>query len=343
MSKPADPTLSHLRVERMPLARSLELGADGHGPFGALSYGTRADVPWMSSVNARVLSPDGPMVDVWHAGTHVQSGTTGVVRWRTDGHWLLGAVDLDEAAEDDGLAELSRRTYQNLFQALELADCPHLLRLWNYLPQINADGGGLERYRQFNLGRQQAFLDAGQAAFDGAPAACAIGLHKGRLCVRFIAGRTPPLPIENPRQTSAYRYPASYGPRAPTFSRAALAALGGGEIALFVSGTASIVGHETVHAGNLQAQVHETLINLHTVISEANARSSARFDLAATDLVVYVRLAEHAPLIRRELEQSLGADSHALRQAVFLEADICRSDLLVEIEAHATAPGELSS
>lgn len=332
---------SPLRVERLPLARSLELSADHHGPFGALSYGARVDVPWMSSVNARVLSPDGPMVDVWHAGTQVESGTTGVVRWRTDGHWLLGAVDLDEAAEKRGLVELSRRTYQNLFEALKQADCPHLLRLWNYLPQINADGGGLERYRQFNLGRQQAFLDAGQAAFDGAPAACAIGLPNGRLCLRFLAGRTPPLPIENPRQVSAYRYPATYGPRAPTFSRAALAALGGGEIALFISGTASIVGHETVHVGNVQAQLRETLANLHAVIEAANARTTARFDLAGADCVVYVRHAEHAPLIRRELEHALGADAHALREAVFLEADICRSDLLVEIEAHATAPGEL--
>jgi len=335
--------VSRLRVERTTLARSLELGGDGHGPFGALSYGEPPEVPWMSSVKARVLSPGGPMVDVWRAGSQVKSGTTGLVRWRTDGHWLLGAVDLDEAAENGGLAELSRRTYQNLFEALKQADCPHLLRVWNYLPQINADGGGLERYRQFNLGRHQAFIDAGQAAFEGAPAACAIGLPKGRLCVRFLAGRIPPLPVENPRQVSAYRYPVAYGPRAPTFSRAALAPLGGGEVALFISGTASIVGHETVHAGDVLAQLGETLTNLRSVIEAANRRTTARFELERTDCVVYVRHAEHAPLIRRELEAALGADTHALREAVFLEADICRSDLLVEIEAHATAPGELSS
>ena len=331
-----------LRVERMPLARSLELGADGHGPFGGLSYGEPGDAAWMSSVNARVLSPSGPLADVWHAGTDgVQSGTTGVVRWRTDGHWMLGAVDLDESAENGDLAELARRTYLNLFEALKQNDCPHLLRLWNYLPQINADGGGLERYRQFNAGRQQAFIDAGQAAFEGAPAACAIGLHKGKLCMRFLAGRVPPLPIENPRQVSAYRYPSTYGPRAPTFSRAALASLGGGQVALFISGTASIVGHETVHHGDVLAQLRETLVNLRTVVAEANARTTARFELADTDCVVYVRHAEHAPLILRELESALGADSRALREAVFLEADICRSDLLVEIEAHAIATGEL--
>lgn len=335
------PSPAPLRVERMPLARSLELGREAPGPFGALSYGRRLHVPWMSSVQAKVLSEAGPMTDLWTAGARVESGTTGVVRWRSDGHWLLGAVDLDEAAEKDGLQELARRSYANLFQVLQQSQCPHLLRLWNYLPQINADGGGLERYRQFNAGRQQAFLDAGQAAFEGAPAACAIGLHKGRLCLRFLAGRLPPLPVENPRQVSAYHYPADYGPRPPTFSRAALAPLGGGEVALFISGTASIVGHETVHRGDVKAQLQETLTNLRTVVAEANRRTTARFDLADTELVVYVRHPEHAPGIRADLVQALGADAHALRRAVFLEADICRSDLLVEIEAHATAPGEL--
>ena len=40
--------VSRLRVERTTLARSLELGGDGHGPFGALSYGEPPEVPWMS-------------------------------------------------------------------------------------------------------------------------------------------------------------------------------------------------------------------------------------------------------------------------------------------------------
>ena len=129
-------------------------------------------------------------------------------------------------SKSSGLAALAQRAYRDLFEALEQTGCAHLLRVWNYLPQINADGGGLERYRQFNAGRQQAFIEAGQAAFEGAPAACALGIHQGALCIRFLAGRVAPLPIENPRQVSAYRYPPTYGPRAPTFSRAALAETG---------------------------------------------------------------------------------------------------------------------
>jgi enamine deaminase RidA (YjgF/YER057c/UK114 family) len=330
-----------LRVQRLSLPQSLALATNGRSPFGALGYGTPDDLAWMPTVNARVLSPAGAMADIWHAGEHIESGTTGAVRWRFDGHWMLGAIDLDEALEQQGLAALAQRAYRDLFAALAETGCTQLQRIWNYLPQINGDGGGLERYRQFNLGRQEAFVEAGQAAFDGAPAACALGIHQGALCIRFLAGRSAPLAIENPRQVSAYRYPATYGPRAPTFSRAALAELGGGQLALFISGTASIVGHETRHLGDVVAQTQETLRNLAAVIGAANQRCSAPFDLATLDCVVYVRHTADAPQVRQVLEAALGPDAHMVRHAVFLEADICRQDLLVEIEAHAVASGAL--
>ncbi|WP_076997149.1 hypothetical protein [Variovorax sp. KK3] len=330
-----------LRVERLSLTDSLALSADGHAPFGALGYGAPGNLAWMPTVNARVISDAGAMADVWHASEHVESGTSGVVRWRCDGHWLLGAIDLDEAAEGAGLTELAHRAYHDLFRSLQQTGCTHLLRIWNYLPRINADGGGLERYRQFNLGRQQAFVEAGQAAFEGAPAACALGIHQGALCIRFLAGRSAPMPLENPRQVSAYHYPPTYGPRSPTFSRAALAEIGGGDVALFISGTASIVGHESVHHGDVRAQTEETLRNLEAVIGAANERCSARFSLDAIDAVVYVRHVADAPVVRDILARRLGAGSRTMRHAVYLEADICRQDLLVEIEAHAVAGGAL--
>jgi len=330
-----------LRVQRLPLSDCLALAAGTRPPFGALGYGTPDDLAWMPAVEARVLSAAGPMVDVWHSSEATVSGTSGTVRWRSDGHWLLGAIDLDEGTEQQGLAALAHRAYRDLFGLLRQTGCTHLLRVWNYLPRINQDGGGLERYRQFNVGRQQAFVDAGMPAFEGAPAACALGVHHGGLRVRFLAGRHAPLPVENPRQVSAYRYPSAYGPRAPTFSRAALADLGGGQVALFISGTASIVGHETVHVGDLAEQTRETLRNLRAVIAAANHRTTANFDLAAVDAIVYVRHVDDAPRVRQLIEAELNHDAATSRHAVYLHADVCRQDLLVEIEAHAVANGAL--
>jgi hypothetical protein len=86
------------------------------------------------------------------------------------------------------------------------------------------------------------------------PAASAVGIADGPLDLCFFAGRgEPPLPLENPRQISTYDYPPQYGPRAPTFSRATLAQIGG-QWTLFISGTASIVGHQSLHPDDILAQ-----------------------------------------------------------------------------------------
>lgn len=332
---------SPLRIERLTLADSLALVRGDVRPLGALGYGTPAGVGWMPTVDAQVLLGDTPRADVWQTRLPVTSGITGCVRWRTDGHWVLGTIDLDEGSQPEGLAALSEHAYRDLFQALDATGCTHLQRIWNYLPQINGDGGGLERYRQFNLGRQRAFIAAGRAAFEGAPAACALGIRQGALGVRFLAGRRAPRPVENPRQVSAYRYPSTYGPSAPTFSRAALAELGDGQVALFISGTASIVGHETVHVGDVQAQTRETLRNLTAVIDTAHGQGSARFALADLHGVVYIRHVADAPVVRQLLAEAVGEEAPLVRDAVFLEADICRQDLLVEIEAHAVSAGAL--
>ncbi len=115
-SHPAAP----LRVQRQPLAQILaSAGHDhAHAPFAALTYGVAGHEPWMTGVAAHVLLEHEPLADVWHAGAAVQSGTTGVVRWRTDGDWLLGVVDLSEADEAGGLEPLARRAYGNVFDAM---------------------------------------------------------------------------------------------------------------------------------------------------------------------------------------------------------------------------------
>lgn len=331
-----------LRVERLTLEEAHARWSQGDA-LGGLYYGAAEADAAFPDVGAPQMGLQMPQVDLWQTREAADPGALGCVRWRCDGHWMMGSIDLDEAHGPGDLAAQAALAYRDLFQALDATGCRHLQRLWNYLPQIHGDGGGLERYRQFNLGRQQAFLDAGRAAFEGAPAACALGVQHGALRIRFLAGRHAPRPVENPRQVSAYRYPERYGPRAPTFSRAALADVGDGQIALFISGTASIVGHETLHAGDLAAQTHETLRNLAAVIAAAHEGSSARFAVDALDAVVYVRHPADMPRVRELLAQAFGPDAPTVRRALYLEADICRQDLLVEIEAHAVAPGVLAA
>jgi enamine deaminase RidA (YjgF/YER057c/UK114 family) len=221
-----------------------------------------------------------------------------------------------------------------VFALLDHLRFPHVLRFWNYFASINAESFGLERYRQFNLGRQTAFVACGrhqQAIF---PAACALGGGAGPLNVAFLATRATPLNIENPRQISAYHYPQQYGPRSPMFSRASLVRLQH-EWVLFISGTASIVGHVTLHEADVLAQTRETMANIKAVLAEANRTApQPGFTLADLHYKVYVRNPADLATIRDEVRTCVG---DALK-AVYLRADVCRRELLLEIEACAALP-----
>jgi hypothetical protein len=282
---------------------------------------------------APLLASAGAAFDVWFDGMATRQH--GCVRFVVEGEWLYGCAEAHAAA---GLQEAARRAYADLFHVLGQSASSHLLRLWNYFPGINADGGGAERYWQFNAGRQQAFIEARRSAFEGAPAACALGTQAGPLRVYFLAGRIPPVAIENPRQISAYRYPDAYGPSAPTFSRAALADVGAHRTALFISGTASIVGHATVHIGDIRLQAEESLTNIAAIRAVAGERAGVSFPAEALTYTLYVRRPTDLAVVREVFEREVGPHSGAARSAIYLQADICRADLLVEIEAHGFAP-----
>ena len=288
---------------------------------------------------------DAPVDDVWLAGADqatTLAGQTGAVRWWQRGGWLAAAVDLPEVDQGEGLQALSGAAYDALFAVLQARGTPHVLRFWNYLARINDEVAGLERYRRFNLGRQQAFDRARRSAFEGSPAASAVGSVPGApLQVRVIASAQPvSQPVENPRQVSAYRYPSAYGPVAPSFSRAALLARGDGGALLAWSGTASIVGHASVHLGDVHAQALEACRNLDAVLAAARAMPAGRplGALADASLTVYVRHPQDAPAVAQALAAYLGEGAAALAQAVWLQADICRAELLVEIEGVLSGP-----
>jgi enamine deaminase RidA (YjgF/YER057c/UK114 family) len=198
------------------------------------------------------------------------------------------------------------------------------------LADINVHAGGDERYRHFNSARQTAFRKSGRATMGTVPAASALGSQSGSpLSIYFLAARQAPKMIENPRQTSAYHYPPKFGRHSPIFSRACL--WGGQESArLFISGTASIVGHETLHRGDVVAQTHETMTNIGALVDEANDLiGHTRYSIDTLKLKVYVR----RPADLAAIETTLAQMPRTASSVVYLQADVCREDLLMEIEA----------
>lgn len=296
--------------------------------LGAVAFGERPeldapDCPF-AWIDIPVLDRD-CVIEAWTSGQPVMREDWGGVETTRNEDVLFGCIRVDAETDLNGSA---CRAYRSIFDAIDRIGYSHLVRVWHYFPRINAAADGLERYRCFNVGRHDAFLSKGRTFEQHAPAACALGSRSGPLTIYFLAAREPGRPVANPRQWAPYRYPASYGPRGPVFSRG-MVARSGGESWLFVSGTASIVGHETLHAGDADAQAGETMRNLLAVAAEARASSPGAFDTAPVKAKIYVRHRCHLPVLRRHLAQAFG---HELT-AIYLEADICRAELELEVEA----------
>lgn len=337
-----------LRLEILPASRLSCLAGDGLGSvLGGACFSHPAqpldagELPLLA-VDMRLPQGEEAICELWHCAEPLTSGRHGPIRYRQGETLLYGCISLDEAAPQDARAPLQATTeaaYLAIFTLLEARGYPTVLRVWNYFSAINRESHAMERYRQFNIGRQDAFLALGRSLVDKVPAACALGTAGGGLHIAFLATRAEVVGVENPRQLSAYHYPSQYGPRSPTFARAGLVRLGGRDM-LFISGTASIVGHQTLHHGDVAAQTRECLHNIAAIIAEANRQApDAGFRLDALAYTVYVRHAENLATVRREMAQFIGAPV----PAVFLQADVCRADLLVEIEAsggHAIGPSQ---
>jgi chorismate lyase/3-hydroxybenzoate synthase len=318
---------------RLEYVGSEQARAGWSDALGAAVFGAdplRAPIPPEvphTAVRMPVLAGPQCWIERWHSGEPPHYSRIGAVRLACTGALVFGALSAEEPGEPpaavSALEAATEWAYGQIHAALAASGCRHLVRIWNYLPHINAECGGLERYRQFNGARRRALLASGQLVSGPVPAASALGCGPGPLSIYFLAARQAPRFIENPRQVSAYHYPRQYGQRAPIFSRATLIEAAHGA-RLFISGTSSIVGHRTLHAGDPAAQTRETLTNIEALLAQAPP-----FTLEDLTYKIYVRNPPDLPLVQREIDAALGPRP----PRVYLQADVCRADLAVEIEA----------
>jgi len=330
-----------LRVEYLALPEHAPLpkGPGSDELLAAVYFGSRAQVDLGTSgalgIQVRLdpllnVATEVPM-ELWWAQGPVSHGQTGAIRHAHDAHHLFAVIELDER-QHGGIERAAALAYSSMRQFQQQSAFPHLLRIWNYMDAINEGSGDLERYRHFCVGRASGM---GHSVADRYPAATAIGQQRDThlLQVYWLAGRWPGTQIENPRQVSAYRYPRAHGPVSPSFARATFSPDG----TLLVSGTASIVGHASRHDDDCIAQLDETLRNLSTLKSHADTAVQAHLSTATAPantkglFKVYVRDATHAAHIAERLRQN-PPQYFDPSDVIYLAADICRRELLLEIE-----------
>jgi hypothetical protein len=169
----------------------------GASSIGLLPVDCAAGWP-LQSIAAPLLGQSGnSLQEIWRLDTACQSGVSEGISYRRAGPLLFGVIELAEsdfAEADSPLQAATEAAYRRIFRLIEREGLPHLWRVWNYLAEINGESNGLERYRQFNIGRQDAFLEFSRGATGNVPAACAIGLANGPLSIAFMAGDQPAVP-----------------------------------------------------------------------------------------------------------------------------------------------------
>ncbi len=223
----------------------------------------------------------------------------------------------------------------------------HVVRTWFYLGGITEPEADRRRYDELNRARTdfyRAIRFGGSWLDDSArrgvyPASTGIGMAGAGLvmsCVALETGREDVrlLPLENPLQTPAYAYHSQDSGPSPKFSRAMALALGD-YLTTWVSGTASIVNAESRHPGDLAKQTEQTIDNIERLIAPENfaAHGLAGAGAGLRDLAkirVYVKQPADLAKCQAICERRFGPVP-----AIYAVADICRPELLVEIEGVA--------
>ncbi len=255
-------------------------------------------------------------------------------------HWFFGG-DNRPGADTIGAYGRSFDAFHRLNDQLRQHrfSVERLVRTWIYQGHLVLQEGDTQRYRALNRARSDFFHDHGIEKY---PASTGIGADDMDVTISTLAVQAEredfkAVPLENPNQTSAFDYGPAYSPQSPKFARAMALAVDRPDKSclIFISGTASITESESRHLNDAAAQTELTLDNITHLIDGRNlARHGLhgfRSDLSNLTCVrVYVKRPKDFATIRAICEKRLGNVP-----ILYTIADICRPELLVEIEGFA--------
>lgn len=285
-----------------------------------LGYGSGNAVQIVSTQLNNLDDAQQNHLEVWKfLGGEIEEGADGSCQWRRSSTFQFVSI-IVPCSTDDDYEKATEAAYREILATIQNSAYPKVMRFWNLIPHINRGDGERENYKKFCTGRLTAFSQF-NVADSKFPAASCVGHYNNGIVVYALTSVFEPTHIGNPRQVNAYSYPKQYGRSSPSFARATSVAAGETELC-FVSGTASVLGHNTVHQGDLVGQLHTTNDNILYLLKEAGRTTDE-----VRSLRVFIRHPEHFDQIKKMVE-------HWYPKACILytHADICRADLLVEIE-----------
>lgn len=309
-------------LSRWSFGLSAHAQASTNHHAGSLSIGFNLS-PWFDEQQG--------MTQSWWTPHAVHSVQVNEHTWlaHDDRHAMVCCLITEPKGND--IYAATKLAYAQLYAAVHDAGYQHVLRTWNYFDAITGGDGDDERYKQFCVGRAEGLGAAHQVA--RFPAATAIGTTNGSRCLQVIclASKQQGEAIENPRQVSAYHYPRQYGKQSPSFARA-MCYPAKASSSVFLSGTASVVGHETKHEHETESQFSEVLTNIQTLLNKAQPAPKNKPVLlgAGSLLKVYARSKQAAQRAKALLQRQFPDTTDT--QVLWLDGRVCRRDLLIEMD-----------
>lgn len=316
----------------------IKLGQDISPPTGehnlllGFHFGTEPaadDHPAIISLSLEPIDHDRQFESWWYDGdvSFTEFGPTKIAECQD---YTVATFQKEKPKSGDFRA-FTYQAYRDLLLAVRSTQHTRVVKMWNYFDSINRGHNDEEKYRQFSIGRAEAFRDMG-IRDEQAPTGTAIGTLHGRdLSLIALASKHNFQSAENPRQTSAFHYPRRYGPRSPMFSRGGIVSSDNHDLFL-ISGTAAIVGHESMSPYDTHLQTKETFKNLDLLCEAVSNLDPDGPQLILDEecvLRVYLRNTEDHEFVSQRLEKVLGNRNH---KVAFLHASICRRELMVEID-----------
>ena len=230
----------------------------------------------------------------------------------------------------DSIEKQSIDVFFQIEELLQIEKFPinSIVRQWNYIEQITAFDGEDQHYQSFNNVRSDFYHKADWTK--GYPAATGIGTNSGGVLIDFDAvvltsEKDFITPIDNSLQVAAHAYSEKVlensfsQKKTPKFERAKSITINNRRF-IYVSGTAAIRGEESLKGIDLDEQLCITMENIEELIK------------VAKPLLLRVYLKNETDY---EKAESLLHAIHPDIPISYMQADVCRDELLIEIEGIA--------
>jgi enamine deaminase RidA (YjgF/YER057c/UK114 family) len=243
---------------------------------------------------------------------------------------------------DEDIQRISDEAFSLMEKILEAEnmDFSNIVRQWNYIEDITSNSGDSQKYQHYQVFNDIRSEYYNKSKFNnGYPSATGIGAEAFGVIINFIAisnaSNVKLIPVANPEQIDAHRYSQKvlvgeeYHKTSPKFERGKLVITDEGS-KMYISGTAAIVGEDTLFPGDVKKQTMVTVNNIKQLVKNGQILQSKDTQLDRnryTYIRAYVKYKKDLDIVMEICEKHFTSECFQ-----FLVSDICRDDLLVEIE-----------